>query len=161
MPLYIYSDGSIGVGNAAKTRERLGITADAIGARPNTWLPSAQEIGAVAAARTNLAGMSVKNWAVQLTTPGTFYGITSNDTTDLPSNLSGSKGYAIVTATVGAPAGWIELRATSVLNGYTEVCVYNYGWGEWKSANALASHEYGSTLPSTVGPAGSVFYKKV
>ena len=119
MPLDIYSDGSIGVGNTSKTRENLGIT------------PT--NIGAMAATSKSLSNMSVKDWAASLTSSA--WGYTDTSTTDMPAEISSSNNYAIATANVAASGGWIELRLTYVLTGCVAVAVYNYGWSEWEWVN--------------------------
>ena len=109
------------------------LSASDVGARPNTWLPSPDDIGAISAVSTALANTSVKEWAQSLKCSAWAY--TDTTTLDMPVEVSSSLSYAIASAKVVAGGGWIELRLTYVLTGCVAVCVYNYGWGEWEWEN--------------------------
>ena len=130
------SASDVGAAPASHVEDKINphdVTAEQVGARPNTWLPSPDDIGAISAVSTALANTSVKEWAQSLKCSAWAY--TDTTTLDMPVEVSSSLSYAIASAKVVAGGGWIELRLTYVLTGCVAVCVYNYGWGEWEWEN--------------------------
>lgn len=120
-------------------------TAQEVGARPDTWMPSASDVGAVPTACAHLTNKSIKEWALSLNYTG--YAVVEPSTTDTAPEAIGGNQYAIAEAKVLKAGHWVELRVTYILTGCVAVLIYNNGWGvwEWDNAPMMLDTEYRTT----------------
>lgn len=103
-------------------------TAEDIGARPNTWMPTASDVGAVGWEKSYHV-TDVVTWASSQNNPTSGYA--TPETLNIPMS-----GYFLLELSVGAENAWKVVTATTISgtvdSGTTFVGIYaNGGWRGW------------------------------